>query len=137
MEVKTDPRSRFFNEEGDMIPPFKNASWRGCALNRDSFDYTRMPEVLFNAIIRVTNSAELLIAHYAPDSNSPFRIVASWFNFRSHVFAKENWSLEFVLFDETRAWALLADADATILGAAPELASRLDRVLAAHGTSLE
>jgi len=136
MEEQTDPRTRFFNEEGNIIPPFVDTTWRGCALSRDRFDHTRMPELLFNAIIGAASSVELLIARYSPDSDSCDTLAANWEAFRSYVFATDNWSLEYVLFDKTGRWAVLADADVTVLGASPELASHVDRELAAHGTSL-
>ncbi len=135
-EETTDPRARFFNEEGAMIPPFVNPTWRGCALDRDRFDHTRMPEQLFNAIVSAADSQELQIARYSPDSGSCDSLAATWESFRSYVFTESNWSLEYVLSDRSGQWAVLADADVTVVGASPELAGRIDRELAIHGTSL-
>ena len=119
-----------------MIPPFVNATWRGCALDRDRFDHTRLPELLFNAIVRGAGSTELQIARYSPDSESCDSLPADWEAFRTYVFTDANWALEYVLFDQSKRWAVLADADVTVVGAAPELADLIDQALAAHGTSL-
>jgi hypothetical protein len=136
MNMQADPRPRFFNEEGDMLPPFVDPTWRGCALDRDQFDHTRMPEILFSAITKAANSKELLIARYSPDSQSPATVAADWQSFRSYVFTDANWPLEYVLFDQSERWAVLADADVTVVGACPELADQIDEELARHSTSL-
>jgi len=119
-----------------MIPPFVDPTWRGCALDRDRFDHTRLPEQLFNAIVRCAGSNEFLIARYSPDSDNCDSFAADWETFRAYVFTEANWSLEYVLFDQSERWAVLADADVTVVGASPELADLIDQTLAAHGTSL-
>lgn len=118
-----------------MIPPFVDARWRGCALDRDRFDHTRLPEELFNSIVLAARSSELLITRYCPDSGSE-SLPANWEAFRTYVFAAANWALEYVLWDSSGRWAVLADADVTVFGAAPDLAALVDQELIAHDTSL-
>ena len=136
MKERTDPRVRFFNETGGMTTPFVDATWRGCALDRDRFEHTRLPEALFNAIIFAAESSDLLMARYSPDSECCDSLPANWAAFRAYVFTEANWSLEYVLFDPSGRWAVLADADVTVFGAAPGLADLVDHGLLAHGTSL-
>jgi hypothetical protein len=136
IEKTSDPRARFFNEEGTMIPPFVDSTWRGCALDRDRFDHTRMPEQLFHAIVSAAGSQELRITRYSPDSETFDTLAPTWESFRSFVFVENNWSLEYVLFDQSGQWAVLADADVTVVGASPDIAARIDRELSVHDLSL-
>ena len=136
MHGKVEPRTRFFNEQGSMIPPFMDPAWRGCVLDRDDFDNTRLSEQLFNAIIGTAAPNELHIARYAPSSNCVATIAPNWPAYRAYVLAPSNWSLEYVVFDASEQWAVLADADAMVFGAAPALAARIDNQLSAQGTSL-
>ncbi|MCK7595625.1 hypothetical protein [Pseudomarimonas salicorniae] len=131
-----NPRALFFNEEGTMIPPFRGSGWRGCAINRDRFDHTNMPRELFEAIVHSASSPYLLLARYSPDSEGSERITPEWEAFRAHVFNAENWALEFVLYDPTERWAILADADVTVFGAEPALAAHVDQALSTHALSL-
>lgn len=130
-------RARFFNEEGNMLPPFRAPGWRGCALNRDTYDSTRMPKCLFDVLVAVAMPGELLIERYAPDHPGPDRIAPNWDIYTAYTRAPETWSLEFVIYDAEGRWALLADADATVFGAEPSLANEIDEHLAQHGTGLE
>ncbi|WP_231734472.1 hypothetical protein [Noviluteimonas gilva] len=133
--TQTDPRKRFFNEEGGMLPPFVDPAWRGCLIDRDRYAATNMPEMFFEAILAVAAPSELRFARYTPD-HPVETLPANWTAFRDHVFVRENWSLEFVMFDASEQWAILADPDVTVFGAAPELADRIDAYLAKKGTSL-
>lgn len=119
-----------------MLPPFTDPRWRGCALDRDDFDHTRMPERLFDALIRASGAGGLLISRYAPDSDHVESIPADWSSYKDFLFAPQNWALEFVLFDGTGRWAVLADADVTVVGADPDLADLIDQALLQVGTSL-
>jgi hypothetical protein len=136
MNGKVEPRTRFFNEQGSMIPPFVDPKWRGCVLDRDNFDNARLPEHLFHAIVSAAGSSKLSVARYAPCSSGIDTIAANWPSYRSYFLAPSNWSLEYVVFDASERWALLADADATVFGAAPVLATRIDQELSIQGTSL-
>ena len=130
-----DPRKRFFNEEGDMLPPFVDPTWRGCVINRDKHDHTKMPEWFFEAILAAAAPSELKLARYTPD-HPVETLPANWKAYRDHVFVPEHWSLELVLFDESGQWALLADPDMTVFGASPVLADCIDAYLKQRGTSL-
>ncbi|MGO4549565.1 hypothetical protein AB4059_00455 [Lysobacter sp. 2RAF19] len=130
-------RARFFNEEGNMLPPFRARGWRGCVLDRGTFDSTRMPRQLFDVLLALAAPGELLIERYAPDHLGPDRIAPDWDVYKAYTRAEETWSLEFVMYDADGRWALLADADATVLGAEPSLANQIDEQLALQGTSLK
>ena len=130
-------RARFFNEDGDMLPPFRTRGWRGCALNRDSFDSTRMPQHLFDILLSLAAPVELLIERYAPDHPGPDRIAPDWETYTAYTRGKDTWALEFVIYEADGRWALLADADVTVFGAEPALANHIDELLSLRGTSLE
>ena len=134
--VEQDPRSRFFNEEGDSLHPFRKTGWRGCVLDRDRFDHTRLPRFLFEALVASTRTQELLLRPYTPDRSESVALPAKWLALREFVYEPANWSLEYVLYDAPGEWAVLADPDVVVLGACTELASRIDSALAEHGTSL-
>jgi hypothetical protein len=114
---ESDPRQRFFNEEGDCIPPFVDRTWRGCCLNRDRFDATMMPRFLFEAIIEATGSTNVQVAFYTPDQPEIAHVAAAWPAFRSAVYPPHNPSLEHVLFDTSGLWAVLGELDVMVLGA--------------------
>src|SRR5690606_41860565 len=97
--LEQDPRSRFFNEGGDSLPPFRHAGWRGCVLDRDRFDHTRLPRFLFEAVVASTGTRELLLRPYTPDRSESVALPAEWPAFREFVYEPANWSLEYVLYD--------------------------------------
>jgi hypothetical protein len=139
MEYKiptTTARFRLFDESVEALTPFKMDCWRGCALDHDRYDHTRMPRDLFEAIVDASAPSELLIERFAPDNTKPDVISADWTSFRDHMFSPDNWCLEFVLFDASERWAVLADADLIVVGAAAELAEEIDVRLKARGISL-
>jgi hypothetical protein len=136
MKPATEARARYFNESGTMIPPFVSADWRGCVLDRDSYDNTRIPRYLFEAIATAAGSTEITVCGYFPNGEACSAVAATWGAFSSYLLARDNWSLEYVAFDASQRWALLADADATIFGAESALASAIDKYLAFNGTSL-
>jgi hypothetical protein len=129
-------RAHFFNEDGEMLPPFRLSGWRGGALDRDRYDNTRMPQTLLEAIIEASGSEQLLIERYAPDHLGPDRVDASWSAFFAYAHTPEHWSLEFVVFDASARWAVLADADVTVIGAESALADSIDALLQRHGMGL-
>ena len=137
VELEADPRARFFNEAGDCIPPFTNASWRGCCLNRDRFDATMLPRFLFEALMAATGSKKINVAFYTPEEPTTCGIAPNWEAFRAVVARPANQSLEHVLSDASGEWAVLCELDVVVLGAIPELAARIDRQLRQHGTDLE
>ena len=134
--LTAEMRARFFNETGAMIPPFADEHWRGCALDRDTYDNTRVPQHLFEAIVSAAASKELSVCGYFPAGESCASLAPTWDAYSSYMLTHDNWSLEYVVCDQSGQWALLADADATVFGAAPELAAVVDAQLASRGTSL-
>lgn len=136
MLVPYNPRLHFFNEDGDQLPPFRLPGWRGCVIDRDQFDATNMPRELFDAVVKAAGSEQLCIARYTPGEDGVERIAASWESFREFVLTPENWSLEFVLFDSSMQWAILAELDVTVFGASSKVAAAVDAVLGQQGLSL-
>jgi hypothetical protein len=134
--IQTNPRLHFFNEEGDQLPPFRLPGWRGCVIDRDQFDSTNMPRELFDAVVKAAGSEQLFIARYTPGGDGAEQIAANWDAFREFVFTPEHWSLEFVLFDSSTQWAILAELDVTVFGASSELAAAVDAILVQRGLSL-
>jgi hypothetical protein len=129
-------RFRLFDEAKDAPTPFKLAGWRGCALDHDRYDHARMPRALFDALITASASTKLLVERFAPDNDVPDVIASDWDTFRAHMYAPQNWCLEFTLFDENQRWAVLADADVIVVGIDPALAEKVDAHLNAQGSSL-
>jgi hypothetical protein len=136
-QTETDPRRRFFNEEGDSLPPFRQEGWRGCGLDRDRFNSTRLPRFLFETVVAASGAEELLLRLYTPDRPASVGLPANWASFSEYVHADENWSLEYVLYDSSGRWAVLADPDVTVVGAELGLADAIERMLGEHGTSFE
>ena len=134
--VDVDPRSQFFNENGDSLPPFILDGWRGGVLDPDSFDHAKIPKFLFDSIVHAARPEKVLLRSYTPDSRASVSLDPSWDLFRAHRFERGNWSLEYVLYDDTGKWAVLLDPDAVVVGAEADLADRIDAQLYEHGTSL-
>lgn len=137
MQQEADPRSRFFNEAGDCIPPFMDSSWRGCCLNRDRFDATMMPRFLFEALMASTGSKEICLNFYTPEQPPVAGVAPDWIAFRAVASRSSNQSLEHVLSDASGRWAVLCELDVVVFGASPEIAARIDNELEQHGTSLK
>lgn len=129
-------RFRLFDETADAPTPFKSPGWRGCALDHDRYDHTRMPRALFDALVIESASTKLLIERFAPDNDCPDVVAANWEAFRAHMHAPQNWCLEFTLFDDGNRWAVLADADVIVVGIEPVLAEKVDAHLKVQGSSL-
>ncbi len=134
--IEKDPRSRFFNENGDSLPPFVLEAWRGGVLNPDRFHQAKIPRFLFESLVRAARSEKVLLRSYTPDAECSVSLDPSWDSFREHRFVQENWSLEYVLYDHSGNWAVLLDPDAVVVGADAGLADRIDAQLDEHGTSL-
>jgi len=130
-----DVRAELFNEDPDALCPYRLQGWRGCAFNPDSYNHTKVPRFLFESIVEAAASETVTLATYAPD-RPPAHIAANWNSFRSHRFDQENWSLEYILHDHSKRWAVLLDPDLVVFGAEAALADRIDLLLAEHGTSL-
>jgi hypothetical protein len=137
VQQEADPRTRFFNESGDCIPPFTDPSWRGCCLNRDRFDATMMPRFLFEALMAATGSKEIGVTFYTPEQSPAVGVAPDWAAFRAVTCRPANQSLEHVLSDRSGKWAVLCELDVVVLGASPEIAARINNELAQHGTSLK
>ncbi len=134
--IEVDPRRRFFNEEGDSLPPFVVPGWRGGVLDPDGFDHTKIPRSLFESIVRAARSDEIFLRPYTPDAKSSVQLDPSWGSFHAHRCAPDNWSLEYVLYDGSGRWAVLLNPDALVVGAADDVAETIDEHLRVHGTSL-
>ena len=135
-QTEADPRQRFFNEEGNCIPPFMDLSWRGCCLNRDRFDATMMPRFLFEALVAATGISEINVYFYTGEQPPALGVAADWDSFCTAVKRPGNQSLEHVVFDASGTWAVLGELDVVVLGASPEVVERIDHELKQHGTSL-
>lgn len=137
VQQEANPRTRFFNEAGDCIPPFMDSSWRGCCLNRDRFDATMMPRFLFEALMAATGSKEFGVTFYTPEQPPAVAVAPNWAAFYAVTCRLANQSLEHVLSDPSGKWAVLCELDVMVLGASPEIAARIDNELEQHGTSLK
>ena len=134
--MQSDPRTSFFNEIGDMLPPFRLDGWRGCCIDPDQFGHPKMPHVLFEAVMAAVAPNQILLQQYTPDKKQPIALAPSWPAFESSRNTDEHWSLEYVLFDASETWAFLLDPDMLIFGAEVEVAGRVDIELTRLGTSL-
>jgi hypothetical protein len=130
-----DPRRRFFREAPGVVPSLVNASWRGAVLDPDGFHHAKMPRFLLESIVCAARPDRLLLRTYSPDA-APVSLEPTWEAFRAHRFAKAHWSLEYVLHDASADWAVLLEPELLIIGAAGDLADRIDAELDEHGTSL-
>jgi hypothetical protein len=130
-----DVRAELFNEGPDADCPYRLPGWRGCAFNPDRFNHTKLPRFLFESIVEAAASDSVTLAAYSPDQ-PPTHIAAEWTTFRSHRFDPKHWSLEYVLHDQSKSWAVLLDPDLVVFGAETALADRIDLLLSEHGTSL-
>ena len=137
MQIKANPRERFFNEGSDYIPPFTDSSWRGCCLNRDRFDATMIPRFLFEALVAATSTPEISVYFYTPEDSPTLGVAASWAAFRAVTSRPANQSLEHVICDVSGNWAVLCELDIVVVGASPDVAARIDKELEQHGTSLK
>ena len=127
-------RARYFIEVWQP-EAYADSSWRGCALDRDEYNNTRMPRLLFEAIITAANTRTLIVA---ADFGSSLHaeVPANWEAYSAHMLARENYSIDYVICDDTGDWACLFDFDVTTFGATRLIADRVDRILAESGTSL-
>ena len=132
----TELRHALFNEAGDMLPPFIEHGWRGCAIDRDAFDNCRLPQELFEAIVTGTQTSQLVVCGYFADGEACHRIPATWEAYRAFMLDPDHRSPEYIIQNEYKSWAILADFDTTIFGTSQELASAVDRHLFKCSTSL-
>lgn len=132
----TAARRRFFTSEGIELPPFVSSDWRGCVLDRDVFDHTRMPRVLFEAIVAAAKPESLWVCGYGMHGESCVGLPPDWDAYRAHVFTQENYSPERLMFDASGRWALLAGFETTELGAEATLANAIDEELQKSSTFL-
>lgn len=128
-------RKRFFVEVWQP-QAFADPRWRGCALDRDVYTYnTRMPRFFFEAIAAASSAKKLFIAtDLGPDLYA--EIPPTWDAYTAHMGSPDQFAIDYLIHDGSGAWAILADFDVTHFGAAPELADKVDKLLAKHGTSL-
>lgn len=129
-------RDRFFSEEPGFERPFKDAAWRGCVLDRDKYSNARLPENLWRSLVRASGTSTVLVCGYYSDRERCAAVDAEWRSYSEYMLAQSNYSPEYVIYDESGKWAILADVDVTTLGLAPELADSIDLCLSADKTSL-
>jgi len=129
-------RDRFFNDES-LERPLQKAGWRGCVLDRDKRDNTRLPEVLWNALVAATTTAsEVQVCGYFLGVERCIDVASSWADFSAFMLKSENYSPEYVLFDESGCWAILADTDVTTVVMDERSADVVDAYLRARDSSL-
>jgi hypothetical protein len=132
-----DSRAAFFNDHGEMIPPFRRPDWRGCCVDPNPLPHPKVHPVLFESILAAATPNHLLLQRYTPDDSSPMRLSPEWASLKDARSAKDLWSLEFVLSDESGSWALWVDQDMLVFGANPEVAARIEERLSLSGLSLQ
>jgi hypothetical protein len=132
----TENRQAFFNEEGEMLPPFRLAGWRGCALDRDMHDNRRIDKSLFESIIIAAETSSIFVCGYFKSGELCTKINADWHTYSDFLSEEKNWSVEYVIFSEQRNWAILSECDVTVIGAEKNVATKLDSILNSQGRSL-
>lgn len=127
-------RNRFFHESLDR--PLQNSDWRGCVLDRDHFTNARLPEVIWHALVSVTETADVQVCGYFSGIERCQAVAGSWTDFASFMLEPQNYSPEYVVFDASGRWAILADVDVTTVAMDSELAGLVDAYLGPRDTSL-
>jgi len=127
-------RDCFFHESLDR--PLKNPDWRGCVLDRDRFTNARLPEVIWYALVSVTDTAEVQVCGYFSGIERCQAVKSSWTDFASFMLEPQNYSPEYVVFDASGRWVIHADVDVTTVAMDGELAGLVDAYLGRRDTSL-
>lgn len=129
-------RSRFFRDDPHAKCAFKTAAWRGCVLDRDKYTNARLPENLWSALIEASRASTVTVCGYYSAGERCSTVNADWSSYSEYMCAQYNYSPEYVIFDESCEWAILADVDVTTLGLAPDLADLVDSLLGVKESSL-
>jgi len=140
MDIKPQPttqnRKAFFNEDGEMLPPFRLDGWRGCALDRDRQDNRRIDKSLFESIINAAETNSIFVCGYFNSGELCTKLNADWHTYSDFLSDEKNWSVEYVIFSEQRNWAILSECDVTVIGAEKNVTTKLDSILNSQGRSL-
>lgn len=131
----TTARSRFFDDQS-LDRPLKNSDWRGCVLDRDKFSNVRLPEGLWRALMDAANISEVQVCGYFQGAEGCTGIASSWEEFSCFMLAPQNYSPEYLVFDCSERWAILADSEVTTVAMERELAGLVDLRLSHCGASL-
>lgn len=115
--------------------PFKDKSWLALALERDSYDGTRMSQDLFSNLRSVfdPDSEEVLwIFGDLIESTrvEGIKIPFQWDAYRNFVLSDSGFSLEYKIVAGSGLLAVWADADLTLIGGE---ASAMEKVLSVYG----
>ncbi len=129
-------RESFFHDGSWKTTPFKGLDWRGCVLDRDLYDSARLPEMLWQAVVSVSECQEMFIWGDFSGVRESRRIVAEWVAYTSFMSDLKNYSPEYIVYDDSALWVIDADFDATTVGLSGGLATKVDDLLRAKGTSL-
>lgn len=129
-------RNQFFSDDPDFEYPFRKPEWRGCVLDRDKYTNARLPETLWHALMTASGASTVTVCGYYPECERCTHIDAAWHSFSEFMLAQDNYSPEYVIFDERGEWAILADVDVATVGLQPRLADLVDSLLAKSNASL-
>lgn len=129
-------RRQFFSEDSGFDHPFTQPDWRGCVLDRDKYTNTRLPETLWRALITASGASTIMVCGYYTECERCTHIDSNWGSFSEFMLAQDNYSPEYVIIDESREWAILADVDVTTVGLQLRLADLVDSLLATNKVSL-
>jgi hypothetical protein len=137
----TEARSFFFREFGweKGESGFAIDGWRGAVLYRDQYGRHAMPMLLWNALREAGGASRWWVCGYGEIGKPEPRAVP--FSFGWDAFAAlpghpARRSSEWVAYNADRTIAVLAEFDVTIVGAAGEMADRIDGILRLSGTDL-
>lgn len=127
-------KSKFFSN--DFAHPFSKQEWRGCVLDRDLLPGTRIPRALWSAIIESAHSDEVFVCAHLAGRFSCRSISTRWSDLQDFMSSNSNYSSEYLFFDDSNQWAVLADEDVTTFAADQVIANQVDSKLLESGSSL-
>ena len=134
--AQPNPRALLFDETSGAPSPFRLPEWRGCALERDNFDNTRLSSVLFEALVAASNPDAIIIYGHINGREIAACVDPTWAAYSNFMLNHDNWSLEYVITVPAHQWVALSDPDVTIVGCEASIAAPADSVLAKSGLSL-
>jgi len=126
--------SEFFTS--DPCAPFRTQGWRGCVLDRDLYSIARMPRTLWEALVDSAAPEHVFICGLFAGSFDQREISSDWSDLQQFMLKPTNYSPQYLLFDLSQRWAILADQDVTTLGAELSLRNDIDAALARSEESL-
>jgi hypothetical protein len=134
--LTTAARDRFFFDEAVVKRAFKAPTWRGCVLNRDKYTNARLPEILWLALVEACCISTVTVCGYYSNGERCAAVSAEWSSYSGYMCDQANYSPEYVIFDESGNWSILADIDVTTIGLEPTFADLVDSLLDANKSSL-